>query len=274
MVLTHLILNDMVKVKGQVCEIALCLRDSDPRMRDTARLLFHELSRRSNNPVYNLLPDIISQLSQTSVAKDDFRSIMSFLLGYIKKERQNEMLIDKLCHRFPKCTSLSQTSDITYCMTHLKVNEKSVKCLIDNFKLYKDALHDEEVRKHFSTIITKAKKLSKPELKQVLEEWESKLDEHAQLGKENELAGEKAKQAKSRASKRKGTRRRKPVFEVIPELSDHESDDNADDSDDEGETEMSFDGKENAPQNKQKRSIEEPLKTRRSRRRGAAVVES
>ncbi|KAL3912278.1 MAG: hypothetical protein SGILL_006945, partial [Bacillariaceae sp.] len=43
MVLTHLILNDMVKVKGQVCEIALCLRDSDQRIRDTSRLLFHEL---------------------------------------------------------------------------------------------------------------------------------------------------------------------------------------------------------------------------------------
>ncbi|CAJ1944395.1 unnamed protein product [Cylindrotheca closterium] len=267
MVLTHLILNDMVKVKGQVCEIALCLRDPDSRMRDTARLLFHELSKRSNNPVYNLLPDIISQLSQTSVAKEDFRSIMTFLLGYIKKERQNEMLIDKLCHRFPKCTTISQTADITYCMTQLKVNEKSVKCMIDNFKLYKDALHDEEIRKHFSAIITKAKKLSKPELKQGLEEWESKLDEQAQLGKENELAGEKAKLAKTRASKRKVTRRRKPVIESIPELSDHESDDN--NAEEESETEMSFDGKENAPKNTQRSSTEEPLKTRRSRRRGA-----
>ena len=183
------------------------------------------------------------------------------------------MLIDKLCHRFPKCTSLSQTADITYCMTQLKVSEKSVKCLIDNFKLYKDALHDEEVRKHFSTILTKAKKLSKPELKQGLEEFESKLDEQAQLGKENELAGEKAKKAKIRASKtrvskRKGTRRKKPVIETIPELSDHESDVCGDE---ESETEMSFDGKENAPQNKERPSTEAPLKTRRSRRRGGNI---
>ena len=250
MVLTHLILNDMVKVKGQVCEIAMCLRDPDQRMRDTARLLFHELSKRSNNPVYNLLPDIISQLSQVSLPKEDFRSIMSFLLGYIKKERQNEALIEKLCHRFPKCSSLSQKADITYCMTQLKVNEKSIKCLVDNFKLYKDALHDEEVRRHFSSIISKAKKFAKPELKQSLEEWETKLDEHAQLGMENKVAGEKAAQAKARASKR-ASRRKKNVIESIPE-----------EEEEEGDAELSFVDKENAPQNETR----SPVKQRRSRR--------
>lgn len=249
MVLTHLILNDMVKVKGQVCEIALCLRDSDPRMRDTSRLLFHELSKRSNNPVYNLLPDIISQLSQVSLPKDDFRSIMSFLLGYIKKERQNEALIEKLCHRFPKCTSISQKADITFCMTQLKVNEKSIKCLVDNFKLYKDALFDEEVRKHFSSIITKAKKFAKTELKQALEEWEAKLDEQAELGMENKMAGEKAAQAKARAAKR-ASRRKKILIESIPE------------EEEDGDVESSFVDKENAPQNETK----SPVKQRRSRR--------
>merc|ERR1712238_615384 len=75
MVLTHLILNDMVKVKGQVCEIAICLEDQDGRIRDMARLLFHELSKRSNNPIYNLLPEIISQLGILNVGKERFRGI-------------------------------------------------------------------------------------------------------------------------------------------------------------------------------------------------------
>lgn len=215
MVLTHLILNDMVKVKGQVCEIALCLRDDDQRIRDTARLLFHELSKRSNNPVYNLLPDIISQLSQINMPKEDFRSIMSFLLGYIKKEKHNEMLIDKLCQRFPKCTSIGQTADIAYCMTQLKVNERSVKILVDNFRLYKDALFEDEVRRHFFSLVSKAKKFAKPELKQILEEWETKLNQQAELGIENMRAGEKAAQAKARVSRR--GRRPKQLFETIPE---------------------------------------------------------
>jgi len=224
MVLTHLILNDMVKVKGQVCEIALCLRDPDQRIRDTSRLLFHELSKRSNNPVYNLLPDIISQLSLVELAKDDFRSILSFLLGYIKKDKQNEMLIEKLCQRFPKCQTISQKADISYCMAQLKVNERSVKSLVDNFKLYKDALHDDDVKRNFVSILSKAKKFAKPELKQVLDEFESKLNEQSELGMENKLAGEKAAKAKARVSKR-GGRRRPKVIEEEPILeSDNESD--------------------------------------------------
>ena len=209
MVLTHLILNDMVKVKGQVCEIAICLRDKDPRIRDMSRLLFHELSKRSNNPIYNLLPDIISQLSQASMKKEDFRGIMSFLLGYIKKERQCEMLCDKLCQRYPKCDSMDQAGDLTFCIAQLKMTERMVKTLADNFKLYKDALHDDEVNKHMFSIVSKAKKFAKPEVRQAVDEWETKLNEVAKAGAENEAADKQAARARARASKR--TSKKKPL---------------------------------------------------------------
>jgi condensin complex subunit 1 len=202
MVLTHLILNDMVKVKGQVCEIALCLQDEEVRIRDMARLLFHELSKRSNNPIYNLLPDIVSQLSSMSMKKEDFRSIMSFLLGFINKERQNEMLVDKLCLRFPKCTTISQKANISFCLAQLKINEKSMKLLNDHFKLYKDALFDDDVMKNFMSLVTKTKKFAKPELKQQIEEWESKLVEQSEMGLENKVAGDKAKEAIRKSSRR------------------------------------------------------------------------
>jgi condensin complex subunit 1 len=256
MVLTHLILNDMVKVKGKVCEIAMCLRDIDQRIRDMSRLLFHELSKRSNNPVYNMLPDIISQLSQNSIAKEDFRAILTFLLGYIKKDQQNEMLVEKLIQRFPKCTSVSQQSDIAYCMAQLKVNDRSIKYLLDNFKLYKDALFDEEVKKSFLSILTKAKKVAKPELKQALEEWESKLNEHSELGIENQVAGEKASRAKAQASKR-ATRKKKKQLEAVEEPSDQEES--------EGDEDISVDDKENAPVRVTKSAPQELRNTRRAR---------
>lgn len=213
MVLTHLVLNDMVKVKGQVCEIALCLRDKDPRIRDMSRLLFHELSKRSNNPVYNLLPDIISQLSQHSMQKDDFRGIMSFLLGYVKKDRQNEMLTEKLCQRFPKCSSLDQTADLVFCISQLKMNEKTIKCLADSFKLYKDALFNEDVKKLFLTIVLKAKKAAKPESRQFLEEWESKISEAAEIEAENEAVGQKA----AKATKSKKPKKKQPLRSISQE---------------------------------------------------------
>ena len=47
MVLTHLILNDMMKVKGHIARLALCLQDDDPRIAALAQLFFHELSRKA-----------------------------------------------------------------------------------------------------------------------------------------------------------------------------------------------------------------------------------
>lgn len=246
MVLTHLILNDMVKVKGQVCEIALCLRDKEIRIRDMARLLFHELSKRSNNPIYNLLPEIVSRLSSMpTVKKDDFRAIMGFLLNFIKKERQTEMLVEKLCQRFPKSTSISQKANISFCLANVKSNEKCIKILCDNFNLYKDALFDEDVLKHFTSIVSKTKKFAKPELKQALEEWEDKLKTQSEMGLENEEADKKAEKAKTQAAKRR-TRARQQMDEVPEEESseseeDSESASDSDDSDDEPQ----YDEKEN-----------------------------
>lgn len=56
MVLTHLILNGMIKVKGQLGEMAKCLEDEDTRIADLAKLFFTELSTK-DNAIYNNLPD-------------------------------------------------------------------------------------------------------------------------------------------------------------------------------------------------------------------------
>ncbi|KAL7445188.1 hypothetical protein ACHAXH_009750 [Discostella pseudostelligera] len=202
MVLTHLILNDMVKVKGNVCEIALCLQDQEPRIRDIARLLFHELSKRTNSPIYNLLPDIVSQLSQINLKQEAFREIMLFLLSFITKDRQNEMLMEKLIQRFPKCTSINQKADLAYCIAQLKVNDKCIKCLNDTFKLYKDSLFDEDVLKNFLSVVSKAKKNTKLDTKVTIEELEEKLNEYAAAGLENVNASKKAARAQKRAAKR------------------------------------------------------------------------
>lgn len=47
MVLTHLIMNDMMKVKGHIARMALCLQDPHPRIKDLAHLFFHELSQKN-----------------------------------------------------------------------------------------------------------------------------------------------------------------------------------------------------------------------------------
>jgi condensin complex subunit 1 len=56
--------------------------------------------------LFNILPDIFSNLVGGGLDKDrqldeeDFKSIMEFLFKYVSKEKQTEILSDKLCQRF------------------------------------------------------------------------------------------------------------------------------------------------------------------------------
>ena len=45
-IMTRLILNDMVKVKGQISEMATCLEDDDSRIAELAKSFFAELSKK------------------------------------------------------------------------------------------------------------------------------------------------------------------------------------------------------------------------------------
>lgn len=72
----------MIKVKGQISEMAICLEDSDSRISDLAKLFFTELAQKDNE-IYNNLPDIISNLA--TLPQDKFQSIMIFIMQFIKK---------------------------------------------------------------------------------------------------------------------------------------------------------------------------------------------
>ena len=182
MVLTHLILNDMMKVKGHIAKVAVCLEDEDSRVSALARLFFHELAKKEykgTSPIYNLLPDILSNLSrEPRLGKSGFQSVMQQLLAYIKKDKQGDALTEKLCQRFAATEDAAQWKNIAFCLTQLPLSEKGLKKLADNFKLYKHALVDAEVASLFAGIVSKAKKSgSKTDTKQILEDLETKLSE-------------------------------------------------------------------------------------------------
>jgi condensin complex subunit 1 len=103
MVLTHLILNGMVKVKGQLGEMAKCVEDEEQRVSDLAKLFFKELSTK-DNAIYNNVQDgmqvlhneslptkfevlVISHLSvgPYAVEEDMFQSVMKYIFTFIEK---------------------------------------------------------------------------------------------------------------------------------------------------------------------------------------------
>lgn len=46
MVITHLILNDMLKLKGQIVDICMLLEDPDEKIRDQVKMFLHELNNK------------------------------------------------------------------------------------------------------------------------------------------------------------------------------------------------------------------------------------
>jgi condensin complex subunit 1 len=115
--------------------MAVCLEDSTPRISDLSKLFFLEYSKKGNS-IYNVLPDLISNLS-ISQSRDSFRSIMKYLFSFIKKDKQTENLVEKLCQRI-KTSEPQAINNIVFCMTLLNYNDKvrsdmcqSDRCQVD-----------------------------------------------------------------------------------------------------------------------------------------------
>lgn len=176
LVMTHLILKDMVKVKGQVSEMAVLLIDPVPQIAALAKNFFNELSHKGN-AIYNLLPDIISRLSdpEGGVEEEPFHTIMKQLLSYITKDKQTESLVEKLCQRFRTARTERQFRDLAYCMAQLPLTERGLHKMLDNFDCFGDKLLDESVFSAFLSVVGKLRRGAKPEGKAIIDEFEQKL---------------------------------------------------------------------------------------------------
>uniref|UniRef100_A0A8D2J0Y1 Condensin complex subunit 1 n=1 Tax=Varanus komodoensis TaxID=61221 RepID=A0A8D2J0Y1_VARKO len=167
LVMTHLILKDMVKVKGQVSEMATLLTDPAEEIVALARNFFAELSSK-DNAVYNLLPDIISRLSdpESGIEEQPFRTIMRQLFSFITKDKQTDSLVEKLCQRFRTAQTERQHHDLAYCLTLLPLTERGLSKMQDNFDCFADKLQDTAVYSCFLATLGRLRRVgTKPEVK-------------------------------------------------------------------------------------------------------------
>ncbi|ELK10386.1 condensin complex subunit 1 [Pteropus alecto] len=176
LVMTHLILKDMVKVKGQVSEMAVLLIDPVPQIAALAKNFFNELSHKGN-AIYNLLPDIISRLSdpEGGVEEEPFHTIMKQLLSYITKDKQTESLVEKLCQRFRTARTERQYRDLAYCVSQLPLTERGLRKMMDNFDCFGDKLSDVSIFSAFLLVVGKLRRGAKPDGKAIIDEFEQKL---------------------------------------------------------------------------------------------------
>ncbi|KAM9310298.1 condensin complex subunit 1 isoform 1-T2 [Pholidichthys leucotaenia] len=203
-VLTQLVLKDVLKVKGQVSEVAVLLIDPEPHITSLALNFFNELATK-DNAIYNLLPDIISRLSdpERGMSSEDFNTIMKHLFSYITKERQTESLVEKLCQRFRTAKTERQWCDLAMSLSLLSMCERGFKRLQECWECYSDKLTEPGVYEPLISITAKLRRGAKPQFKAQVDEFEKRLTavhtrglenvESPEMGEENQGEGSSEK---------------------------------------------------------------------------------
>ncbi|CAK9809075.1 Condensin complex subunit 1 [Anthophora quadrimaculata] len=182
-VLSNLVMREMVRVRGQISELALCIVDKNTQIRQDAKQFFKALSQKGN-ALYNVIPDILSRLTDPNldISEADFQEILKYILNLLQKEKQVDAIIDKICARFKLATTERQWRDFAYCLSLLQFSAKSIRSLIESLPLLKDKIHHKQVLRALQSVIEQTKK--KPNTHAACIELEEKIEELLK-GKEN-----------------------------------------------------------------------------------------
>ncbi|XP_018394292.1 PREDICTED: condensin complex subunit 1 [Cyphomyrmex costatus] len=183
--LSNLIMREMIRVKGQVSELALCVIDEDEQIRRDTKEFFSQLAQKGNG-LYNIVPDILSRLAdpQLDLEEKHFQETIKYILGLMQKEKQIDTIIDKICARFKLAATERQWRDLSYCLSLLQFSGKSIRRLIESLPLLKEKIHYKPVLTALRSIIEQTKK--KADAKAVCVELEEKIQELVEA-KDNEM---------------------------------------------------------------------------------------
>merc|ERR1712106_487502 len=178
---------------------------------------------KKGNTLYNVMPDIVSRLSDPEVGIDEefFRTIMKYIIGLIEKDKLVENLVEKLCHRFRATRTQRQWRDIAFCLSLLQYSDRGLKKLNENIGCWSDKLHEDFVYESICVIFAGVKKTaslggvaaagSKHEIKALVEEMEQKVEEARAKGVEDDTANQRAKEAQvqktTKSSKKKASKK-------------------------------------------------------------------
>lgn len=81
--LSNLIMREMIRVKGQVSELALCMVDENAEISKMSRHLFQDLAKKGN-ALYNVILDIFSKLTDPKLELEErkFQEIFKYGSNY------------------------------------------------------------------------------------------------------------------------------------------------------------------------------------------------
>jgi hypothetical protein len=177
-VLSHLILNDFVKLKAEIADFVFLLDDESPQIVEIANLFFHQLSEKDSKFIFNILPDAISRLSQPEdkegVSEQEFERFAKFFLRFIQKEKVVENVIDKLLTRVKGNQNPREVRNVVYCLFCLANNDRGLQKLNEHAESLRIASEIGDVSQILKNMIYKLRKNNKVN-KQILDELEGVL---------------------------------------------------------------------------------------------------
>lgn len=156
-VITHLSLNDMIKVKSDMCDVALLFQDKDPEIESLVKQFFHEMNKKDPKVLFNLIPDALARFSNLHHSANDstFRIFLENVLPLLEKDKYSESLVIKLCERLANSLNMLELVNTAHCLSELNINEKGLRRIIENFETFRKTLENEEVRLCFKNLITR-----------------------------------------------------------------------------------------------------------------------
>lgn len=165
MVISHLALNDMIKLKGEIVDICLLLESKDQKLTDLVKQFLYELKQKGQNLVYNLIPKALARFNTDfkNIKYEKFQRVVDELISHIEKEKQVEGLLEKLINKLKNNNDTLEWRYVTYCMSLLNYSEKNISRLIDNYLNIKDRVEDDIVITNLLSIFNKVKKGSDKE---------------------------------------------------------------------------------------------------------------
>lgn len=165
-VLSHLILNDMIRVKGQIALLVLLLDDPSEHIQTLAKVFFTEWGKRGSATIYNIFPECVSSLlDMPNLEFGRFCSLTKYLLHFIDKvrfgrafhpqDKQCDQLVEKLLQRFVLVTDPLKWRCLAFCLSCIPSTNQTVQKYLQCRNCLKDALRTKETNEIINQIIGK-----------------------------------------------------------------------------------------------------------------------
>ena len=163
-VISHLVLNDMLKLKGEVVDICMLLDHKDPSIRSHVQIFFSEINNKGNNVIYNIIPKALARLSNEykSLEYSKFKTIAITLLKYVDKEKYIEGLMDKIFAKLKNSTDNIEWRNNTFVLSELNYNTEKIltKFLTSYSEIKEKNDESDEVRENLGKIFAKMEKIT------------------------------------------------------------------------------------------------------------------